>query len=99
LRKYDENLDGCISRKELPHQFRVLVSRGEPVVNGPLLGAFSPTAAGPLWFRLMDRNGDGDVSAREFLGTAEEFQRLDLDKDGLISLEEAIKADAPLRKR
>jgi hypothetical protein len=47
----------------------------------------------------MDRNGDGDVSTREFLGTAEEFKRLDLDGDGLISLEEAIKADEMLRKR
>jgi Ca2+-binding EF-hand superfamily protein len=99
LKRYDQDFDKCISRKELPHQFRVLVSRGEPVVNGPLLGATSPPAAGPLWFRLMDRNGDGDVSAREFLGTAEEFKRLDLDGDGLISIEEAIKADAGRVKR
>jgi Ca2+-binding EF-hand superfamily protein len=99
LKKYDQDFDQCISRKELPHQFRILVSRGEPIVNGPLLGATSPPAAGPLWFRLMDRNGDGDVSAREFPGTAEEFKRLDLDDDGLISIEEAIKADETMRKR
>jgi Ca2+-binding EF-hand superfamily protein len=99
LKKHDENLDGCISRRELPHQFRILVSRGEPLVNGPLLGAFSPTAAGPQWFRLMDRNGDGDVSPREFLGTADEFRRIDKDGDGLISIEEATKADESLRKR
>ena len=37
----------------------------------------------------MDRNGDGDVSRREFLGTDEEFRRLDRDGDGLISAEEA----------
>ncbi|HMF12081.1 MAG TPA: hypothetical protein VKE94_07235, partial [Gemmataceae bacterium] len=96
LVRYDQDFDKCISRKELPHQFRVLVSRGEPVVNGPLLGATSPPAAGPLWFRLMDRNGDGDVSAREFPGTADEFKRLDLDGDGLISIDEAIKA-SPIR--
>jgi Ca2+-binding EF-hand superfamily protein len=99
LKKYDQDFDHCISRKELPHQFRILVSRGEPIVNGPLLGATSPPAAGPLWFRLMDRNGDGDVSMREFPGTPEEFKRLDSDGDGLISIEEAIKADETMRKR
>ena len=99
LKKYDQDFDQCISRKELPHQFRVLVSRGEPIVNGPLLGATAATSAGPLWFRLMDRNGDGDISAREFPGTAEEFKRLDLDGDGLISIEEAMKAEAGRAKR
>src|SRR5262249_4014508 len=44
---------------------------------------------GPLWFRKMDRNGDGDVSRLEFLGTRAEFDAIDTDHDGLISLEEA----------
>jgi hypothetical protein len=48
---------------------------------------------GPAWFRAMDRNGDGDVSRREFTGPPEVFDKLDLDKDGLISPEEAAKAD------
>jgi Ca2+-binding EF-hand superfamily protein len=99
LKKHDEDYDKCISRKELPPQFRILVSHGDPQVNGPLLGATAAPAAGPLWFRLMDRNGDGDVSAREFLGTAEEFKQLDRNGDGLISIDEALKADASLRKR
>jgi Ca2+-binding EF-hand superfamily protein len=44
---------------------------------------------GPVWFRKMDRNRDGDVSPREFLGTTEQFRAIDTDKDGLISLAEA----------
>ena len=48
---------------------------------------------GPLWFRKMDRNGDGDVSRREFLGSKADFKKLDLDGDGLISREEAEKAE------
>ena len=52
-----------------------------------------------MWFRKMDRNGDGDLSPREFLGTPEDFRRLDTDGDGLISLDEALRADTALRKK
>jgi Ca2+-binding EF-hand superfamily protein len=55
-------------------------------------------AKGPLWFRKMDRNNDGDVSFREWLGTEEEFRRIDADGDGLISADEADRADALLKK-
>ncbi|MDY3552728.1 hypothetical protein R5W24_001816 [Gemmata sp. JC717] len=48
---------------------------------------------GPAWFVAMDRNGDGDVSRREFTGPAAVFDKLDLDKDGLLSAEEAGKAN------
>jgi hypothetical protein len=37
----------------------------------------------------MDRNHDGDVSRREFLGTREQFDRLDRDQDGLLGPDEA----------
>jgi hypothetical protein len=47
----------------------------------------------------MDRNGDGDLSPREFLGSAAEFARLDLDRDGLISADEARQADARWKKK
>jgi Ca2+-binding EF-hand superfamily protein len=43
----------------------------------------------PTWFYDMDRNGDGDVSLREFLGPIELFHKLDKDGDGLISPDEA----------
>ena len=44
---------------------------------------------GPLWFRKMDRNGDGDLSRGEFIGTRAEFDEIDTDHDDLISLDEA----------
>lgn len=61
-----------------------------PVPKGP--------QAGPLWFRKMDRNADGDVSRAEFVGTRAEFDALDADRDGLISLREAEAFDAAARK-
>jgi Ca2+-binding EF-hand superfamily protein len=47
----------------------------------------------------MDRNHDGDVSRREFLGSEEAFRKIDRDSDGLISLEEAERADELFRKK
>jgi hypothetical protein len=46
----------------------------------------------------MDRNADGDVSRAEFVGTRAEFDAMDADRDGLISLREAEAADAAARK-
>ena len=58
---------------------------------GAFAGSRGTVAAtkGPLWFRKMDRNGDGDVSSREFLGTPADFRRIDTNGDGLIDAEEA----------
>lgn len=48
-----------------------------------------PTTTDIEWFRKMDRNSDGDISRREFSGALEVFSKLDLDRDGLISPDEA----------
>jgi Ca2+-binding EF-hand superfamily protein len=65
-------------------------------------GGMAPTRAAaksaPLWFSKMDRNHDGDLSPREFLGSAEDFRKLDADGDGLISAEEARQFEARLPK-
>jgi Ca2+-binding EF-hand superfamily protein len=52
----------------------------------------------PAWFTKMDRNFDGDISPKEFLGTEEEFRMLDLDGDGLISADEARAYEARRKK-
>ncbi len=97
LRSYDRDGDGTVSREELPRQYQLALVRGwsKP---GPLprsaTASTGRVARGPLWFRNMDVNGDGEVSRREFLGSAEVFRRLDTDGNGLIRLEEAKHADA-----
>jgi Ca2+-binding EF-hand superfamily protein len=109
LSPWDKNGDGMLERSELPHQFQLYVSQGQPA-GFALGGVATPpgaamdrrpvqTARGPLWFRKMDRNGDGFVSQREFLGSKEDFLRIDADGDGLISPEEAEREDARLRKQ
>jgi len=76
-------------RKKLPRQFLAAVSHGHPQT---IIG--KPMPRGPDWFRAMDRNGDGDVSRREFTGPADVFDKLDTKKDGLLDAEEAARAAA-----
>ena len=49
----------------------------------------SRVSQGPIWYQRMDRNNDGDLAWEEFLGSRRDFDRLDLDKDGMIDLQEA----------
>ncbi len=60
-------------------------------------GVVAIPSKGPLWFRKMDRNGDGDLSHTEFLGSRDEFKVLDADHDDLISLDEAEVYDKKVR--
>jgi Ca2+-binding EF-hand superfamily protein len=111
VEQLDRDGDGCISKNEIPRSYQITLGQG-PLGGGggPVrfvaVGGFPgrrgrpapPPTAGPLWFRRMDRNRDGDVSRREWLGTEEDFRKIDLDGDGLISAGEAEKADALFRK-
>jgi Ca2+-binding EF-hand superfamily protein len=73
-------------------------------VNFAALGSQNPNRVpvptkGPLWFRKMDRNGDGDVSRTEYLGAKAEFDAIDSDRDDLISLGEAESWDKKNREK
>jgi Ca2+-binding EF-hand superfamily protein len=106
----DAGHKGYLERADLPRSYQLALRRG-PASAGGAGGAIfdlyrgpersdaigEPTA-GPTWFRKMDRNRDGDVSRREFLGTDEQFRQIDADGDGLISAGEADRFDARLRK-
>jgi Ca2+-binding EF-hand superfamily protein len=113
IAKLDRAGKGYLTRADLPASYRLTVRRGPAGATsddyGAVLAAIyggsskaethrAPTA-GPLWFRKMDKNGDGDVSRREWLGSEELFRQIDTDGDGLISAAEAERFDALHRKR
>lgn len=58
----------------------------------PQVVALPRTPVGPVWFQRMDRNNDGDLTWKEFLGPRHVFEQLDADRDGLIDPKEAEKA-------
>jgi Ca2+-binding EF-hand superfamily protein len=97
----DTDHDGRFSLAELPRRTQINFGHGPFVNRNRLIAAsFATTsnprvnsdqAALPSWFVSMDRNQDGDVSAREFLGTSDQFRQFDSDGDGLIDGKEAVK--------
>lgn len=104
LKPYDFNRDNKFADSELGTEFVLAISLGRPefrrtsgqsdmmsreMNSGDAILPGSDSLTGPEWFRRMDRNQDGDVSAREFLGTKEQFTNIDSNGDELLSAEEA----------
>jgi Ca2+-binding EF-hand superfamily protein len=102
LEQWDSSGKGVFLRDKLPRHFRLTLGHGpDPdATNREMFGrqARPRPTRGPLWFRKMDRNGDGDVSRTEWLGTQQQFDEIDTDRDGLISLEEAEAYDRRKRR-
>jgi hypothetical protein len=94
----DADRDEWLAADELPYVMVAAFLRSEsPGEQSFYVPAASPAPASgatqPSWFRHADFNGDGDVSRREFLGSFEQFLRLDANRDGFIEVAEAV---APL---
>jgi Ca2+-binding EF-hand superfamily protein len=91
----DTNGDGVLGGDEIPQDFVLELVRGLDERSDPLrvrtTGGTAGQAAsvGPLWFRKMDRNNDGDLSPRECIGPRAAFHKLDANGDGLIDRDEA----------
>ena len=93
----DRDGDGRVSLREFAKHHRWTIARGQvaTVVQPPVLVDQRTRPLGPVgapeWFLKMDRNRDGDLSPREFLGTRATFEEYDADRDGLIDAREATR--------
>ena len=100
LTLWDKDGDGLLAESEVPLQYRLVIARGNlPTLGNNFLianagmspdGSLAERTSGPLWFRKMDKNRDGEVSQREFLGDIATFESLDRNHDGFLDLTEAV---------
>ncbi|HEV3303609.1 MAG TPA: hypothetical protein VG055_28415 [Planctomycetaceae bacterium] len=98
---WDRNHDGFITPDEVPKTlvgtFHIGPQRAAQARNRRYSRMKSPQPAqppseGPVWFQKMDRDHDGEVSLREFLGPLSVFRRLDTNGDGRLDVHEAQSA-------
>jgi Ca2+-binding EF-hand superfamily protein len=95
---WDRNHDGFVTPDEIPRTlvgtFHIGPLRAAPVrrPRSARMERSQPPSAGPIWFQKMDRNHDGEVSLREFLGPLSVFRRLDANGDGRLDPHEAESA-------
>lgn len=98
-----------LAESEPSRRYRIEFVRGvfnpfgnpdRPVINPampqPTVAQARPRPVGPIWFQRWDRNNDGDLTWREFLGPRDVFEQLDADRDELLDPKEAAAAMATL---
>jgi Ca2+-binding EF-hand superfamily protein len=95
LAAFDRDQDGYVAPGEFPQALEIAIARGsiespDATFARPQSGSSQPRDDVPRWFTAMDANQDGVVSRREFIGNAEQFNRLDQDQSGLIEVLESL---------
>ena len=93
----DRNHDERVAQSELESRYRLTFSfgrnqtfdRNTGAMNAPLTPRLRSQGTGPTWYRRMDRNLDGDITWREFLGSRKQFDQLDVNSDEMIDVTEA----------
>ena len=103
LSLWDQDGDGELKESEVPLQYRLVLVRGNlpgfgngflnPNLGMNPQGIPAERTGGPVWFLKMDKNRDGEVSSREFLGELSLFAEIDRNHDGFIDLNEAALAE------
>lgn len=95
---WDTDGDGAVAEAEIPQLFQISFGPGQPEFRGVRIAgeamrsigdSASALLAAPTWFRKLDRNGDGELTRREFPGTIAEFQEIDQNSDGVVDTAEA----------
>ena len=91
---WDADGDRAVSDAEIPQLYQISFGPGQPEFRGVEIKrsageTVSVLSASPVWFGRLDRNGDSELTRREFPGTIAEFQKLDQNSDGVVDTAEA----------